>query len=203
MTNPAAMPTIAAFDLETTGLYVNRGHEPWDIAVIIRRPGYGDQEHQWFVRPDLTKADPMSLRVGRYYERTASLQAAGARKAGPKWSDAPKVAAELAELLDGVTILGAVPGFDQRMIERFLLQHGQCLTAHYQPCDVETLVAGYLTGLADAGAIPDRPKLPLNSESLSLAVGVDPASYDLHTALGDCRWALAQYDAVTRTKEHM
>lgn len=196
-------PVLAAFDLETTGLYVNRGHEPWDIAAIIRRDGLADEEHQWFVRPDLSKADPDALRVGRYYERTRDLKAAGSRAAGPKWSDPAKVAAELAQLLDGAIIIGAVPSFDQRMIERFLVLRGQSLTAHYQPCDVETLALGYLHGHRRSQiAFGEKPRFaipdwPLSSEKLSRAIGIDPADYDRHTAIGDCRWALAQYDAIT------
>ena len=39
-------------------------------------------------------------------------------------------------------------------------------------------------------------KWQLKSNQLSLAVGVDPDDYDRHTALGDCRWAKAIYQAV-------
>jgi hypothetical protein len=38
---------------------------------------------------------------------------------------------------------------------------------------------------------------PLVSDEVSRAVGVHPDRFDRHSALGDCRWVLAQLDVIT------
>ena len=40
------------------------------------------------------------------------------------------------------------------------------------------------------------PGLPWNSDTLSNAVNVDPERFDRHTAMGDVRWVMAQYDRI-------
>jgi DNA polymerase III epsilon subunit-like protein len=40
------------------------------------------------------------------------------------------------------------------------------------------------------------PELPWSSNKVAASVGVDPAKFDRHTALADCRFAAAQLDAV-------
>ena len=37
---------------------------------------------------------------------------------------------------------------------------------------------------------------PWSSDGLSSAVGVDPEQFERHTAMGDVRWVMAQWDAV-------
>jgi len=190
---------LAFLDIESTGLYLDQGHQIWDLAVIIREPGLSDAEHQWFVAPDLSRADPMALRIGRYYERTAGLLPPKSRKQGPKWSDPAEAAARVARLLDGAMIIGAVPSFDVPFAREFLRGHGHCLTSHYHLQDVETLVLGWLHGQRFAGEPVKIPDWPLSSDVLSMCAGVRPEDFDRHTAIGDCRWVRAQFDAVTRT----
>lgn len=48
----------------------------------------------------------------------------------------------------------------------------------------------------DRRPVVATPGLPWSSNAVSAAVGVKADDYDRHTALGDCRWALAQLDAV-------
>ncbi|HTE66667.1 MAG TPA: hypothetical protein VK736_10485, partial [Candidatus Binatia bacterium] len=74
---------------------------------------------------------------------------------------------------------------------------------HYHLIDVEALAVGWLSGLrsettlatgAYAGFVPS---LPWDSDDLSRACGVEPASEaERHTALGDARWAMRLYDAI-------
>lgn len=114
-------------------------------------------------------------------------------------------------------IVGAVPDFDTTRLARLLVRNEfagvtrcerialACQTMphrlpwHYHLIDVENLAVGYLAGRAacgdfDAGlAMPD---LPWDSNALSRAVGVDPDRFDRHTALGDVRWVMAQWDAI-------
>jgi DNA polymerase III epsilon subunit-like protein len=133
-------------DLETTGLDPSR-HEAWEIGLIVREDASTtDTEYLWRIKPDLTKADPTGLRIGRFYERTAGLHPALSRKPGDKWADPAKTAEELARLLDGAHMVGAVPSFDAAFLERFLRRYGQAPTWHYHLVDVEALAAGYLAG---------------------------------------------------------
>lgn len=195
------MNRICFLDLETTGLDPDR-HEVWEIGVIVRDRD-GDHDHLWRIEPDLAKADPNGLRIGRYYERTTGLRHSGedawnvapgvwnkSKEVGDVWSGPAAVAAKLARLLDGTHIVGAVPSFDAEFLKRFLPANGQAYTAHYHLHCVETMALGHLKALdvaVDFGT---------NSDSLSSLLGVDPAKYDRHTALGDARWVRDQYDAI-------
>lgn len=215
------MSHLVFIDTETTSLDDTRG-EIWEIAAILRRPGQADAEHLWQIRPDLNTADPMSLRIGRYYERRVlDLQAPGTavelvspmlarvKDSPPTFTSAAVVAYKLTELLDGAHVVGAVPDFDARFLKRFLARHGECWTAHYHLIDVEALAVGWLHGKA-AGFVhvkktgPDWHEeaarvhgMPWDTKALSRAVDVDPTGFDQHTALGDARWARAMYDAIT------
>ncbi len=73
------MTNIAAVDTETTGLDPSR-HDVWEIAII--RPdlplgsttGPYDLKRSTLIHtpPDLSKADPTSLRINRFYEPPSS-----------------------------------------------------------------------------------------------------------------------------------
>ena len=86
------------------------------------------------------------------------------------------VAGAVAQLLDGATIVGAVPDFDTRHLTRFLRNNGQAPTWHYHLVDVETLAAGRL------GMAP-----PWNFDTILEAFGLTYDEADRHTALGDTR----------------
>jgi DNA polymerase III epsilon subunit-like protein len=198
---------IASVDCETTGLDPAR-HTAWDIAIAL-----GDgTKRQWFIKPNLATADPMALRIGRYYERTADLQASGSRKQGPKWADPDKTAAEIARLLNGATLLGHNPSFDAAFIAAFLRRHGHILTADHHLIDTGTLVTGFMAGLRQGTRLALRPDggLPASVDldalypapkgkhlaDVARAVGVDPMKFEQHTALGDAHLALATYSVV-------
>lgn len=217
------MSTLTFLDLETTGLDSDR-HEIWEIGLIHRdHTGHPDAEYRWEIHPSLTTADPMALKISRYYQRAelahypvgtvACLQAPHLNDDDPiKGIPPEELASVLASLLDGTHMVGSVPDFDARFLRRFLARYGQCFTAHYHLIDVEALAVGYLHGVTrcavDQLDAMDRPRdalkqlphrvasLPWDSEALSRAVGVDPDQFDRHTALGDARWARAIYDAV-------
>ena len=193
-------------DTETTGLDVEAGHEVWDIAMIVREPSTvkhpdgpdtvepQDAEYQWYIRPDLSCADPNALRIGRFYERTAHAS----------WSDPASAARDIALRFDGAHIVGMVPDFDIRHLSRFLRINDQCAAHHYHLIDAETLAVGWLHGASlrhygdpETKFAEAALSLPWNSEDVSRAVGVDPGQFDRHTAMGDARWCRAIYDAVT------
>jgi DNA polymerase III epsilon subunit-like protein len=68
--------------------------------------------------------------------------------------------------------------------------HGQVLTADYHYRDLGSLVTGYLRG---TGRVPD-PGMKL--DALAVALGLDPLSYERHSALGDCRLERDMWDEV-------
>lgn len=171
---------IVFVDVETTGLDPDR-HHIWEIAVILRDPDTEDAEHHWMVRADLETADPASLRIGRYYERTRGW----GRMEEPEY-----VAGTLAPMLDGAYLAGAVPSFDAAFLARFLRRHGQCPTWHHRLICVETMAATVL----------DLP-VPLGLTDSADALGVPLDTSVTHTALGDARLARGVYDA-TRARVH-
>lgn len=177
------MDNLAFLDTETTGLDPDR-HEIWDLAYII------DGEEKVFeMDPDLSKADPFALDIGRFYERRprwhGDIPDPDCTAAGNGW-----VALQVAHDLKGRHIVGAVPSFDDAFLKRFMAKHQLPVTWHYHLIDVETLAVGFLA--FEGGAMT----LPWNSEVLSLAVGVDPLQFERHTALGDARWAKAIYEKI-------
>lgn len=185
------MSKLVFVDTETTGLDSGR-HEIWELAAIVRGDD-GDREYAWQIRPSLKTADPAGLRVGRYCERctiTGQPVDAAVTLAHPEHRDSwsgwgHHVAEQLAPLLDGATLVGAVPDFDARFLTRFLRTHEQAATWHYHLVDVETLAAGAL-----------RMPPPWGFDDLLAAFGLVYDEADRHTALGDARMVRDLYDAV-------
>ena len=183
-------PTIAFVDCETTSLRPDR--RAWEIAVILRRPGQTDEEHSWFVDwhdLDLGNADPASLRFGKFYDRHPQGRRSTIGCPLPQVEDA--ILLEVEELTRGAIIMGSNPSFDTEMLAARMRAHGICPSWHYHLEDVPTLALGWLYGAGKP--IPEARK----SDQISLACGVDPARYDRHTALGDCRWIRDLYDVLT------
>lgn len=201
-------------DIETTGLDPDR-HEIWEVGLIDA----DGLEHSWFLPVDrLADADPVALEIGRYHQRhpkgllyeppvgtTVSLLVE------TRVHTRAEFAKEFARLTWGRQnhLCGASVSFDEERLRRLLHSEGQTHGWHYHLVDVEALAAGYLAGSWAAcqsvgnseadGPTETESRLaqpPWDSNQLSLAVGVDPDDYDRHTALGDCRWAKAIYQAV-------
>lgn len=225
---------LAFIDAETTGIRPDMGAEVWEIALILREdvaamspdgppsPGRQDSEYAWQVRPDLTRADPVALKIGGYYRRCqVAREAVGAardlKRPNADATTADEVASATARLLDGALIVGANPWFDHGHLDAFLRSHGQCLAPDYHMVDIGSLVTGWIAGktagfneVADlmAGAhrecdwpAPTRAEArgfagPLKLSTAASFAGLDPAAYDAHTALGDARLARDIWDAV-------
>jgi hypothetical protein len=187
-------------DLETTGLADDC--DIWEIGLIQRLSNddeHEDLEYRWLIRPDLTTAEPTGLRIGRYYDRIGILTLAAPGNGrcvdhpDPSMRTARStatIAAEVATLLDGNTIVGAVPDFDARHLTRWLRTNGQAATWHYHLVDVETFAAGAL-----------RLPPPWNFDKLLGEFGLAYDEADRHTALGDARLVRDLYDAVLSGRE--
>jgi oligoribonuclease (3'-5' exoribonuclease) len=185
---------LAFIDTETTGLDPDL-HEIWEVALILRDDGHHlDREYTWQLPVDLGKADPMALKIGRFHER---------RVAWDETADLEPFAEQFAELTRGAHLVGNVISFDEERLRRLLRRMGQCPMWHYHLVDVEAMAAGWIGRIAYKDDIEDaawgyvtQPGPPWDSKMLSLAVGIDPESYEKHTARGDARWARDMYDAV-------
>lgn len=190
------MTTIVGIDVETTGL-VPGYHDVWEIAVVVRdhRDPSKDGEWLWRMQPNLTTADPTALRLNRYYERqptfTANTDAVTILAPLDEDEDRRRpartrhvVALDLAQLLDGATLVAANPAFDAGFLDVFLRAHGQAPAHHYRMLDVGSLTAGKLGRLV--GGLADCAN--------ALGVEYDPAV--AHTALADAKVAMGCYDAV-------
>lgn len=198
--------TICFIDTETTGLDCDL-YELWEVAIIVRDhwDPSRDGEWVWQLKPRLLNtADPMALRISRYYEREQftsvknnhvdALLLASPKTTMPQPSEPKVVAKQIAYATDGATFAGIVPDFDAGFLTRLLRRHNYQHAWHYHLLDVETLGAGWLAGMGREM----MPLPPWSSDGLSELCGVKPPDKDeRHTALGDARWAMRWYDHVT------
>lgn len=192
MTNSAKSSTkktkLAIVDTETTGTHPFL-HEVWEIAVIQathhidRRELFVESTNVGHVEGvSLSTADPMALLISGFYDRYDTTEIIEPER--------------VARLLAGRLMVGAVPGFDATFIRKWLRNNLLEAAWHYHPIDVEALVAGYLAGHPTHEVLTDLAAPPWKSDDLAEAVGVSISEEARHTALGDARWAMAQYAAV-------
>ncbi len=173
---------LVFLDTETTALHA--GRRAWEVAMIRVEPHLPEDTPgmrrgvSFFVGDvDLTGADPMSLRVGGFYDRHPLYL--GGRSPSPERSwvqrdpldpsrPGPRVLTEsqaarvVAEWTHGAHLVGAVPSFDAEVLDRMLRHHRLVPAWHYHLIDVEALMVGYLHGRY--GTFLPR-----------VVVGVDPA----------------------------
>lgn len=199
------MTRLCFIDTETTSLRPDR--RAWEVGVIVRDPGVPDIEHHWFVYAedlDLGNADPMALKVGRFYGRHPDFAGGTPSERRPE----AFVLHKLERLTHGAHLVGAVVSFDAEVLGTRMRAHGILPSWHYHLVDVEALAAGWLHrdaavkenrehSLEEASWQRHLASPPWNSDELTAALGVSIREEDRHTALGDARWAAAVYDAVT------
>lgn len=193
--------TTDFIDSETTDLDLLR-RRPWNIAVILRRPGEEDGEcEEIMIDPiDTSEANLISLQMGHFYERHPSV--GGDPGEGVEVMTEAEAARWLLERVKpdvyrtdaGVQVVsrhlvGAIPSFDAVTFDLMFRRHGLCWPAHYHIVDVEAMIVGWLASVGTA----HHP--PYNSTDLSLCMGVNPEEFARHTAGGDAKWARALYDA--------
>lgn len=183
---------LVFMDTETTGIHP--GRRAWEIAMIRREIDGSEKEILIQIRDiDLSNADPFGLAVGKFYERY--YYADGRVDPRTKLMLEVDAAQFIWMFTKGAHIVGAIPSFDTETLDTMLRRHKLLPAWHYHIIDVEALAIGFLQGSSDF----DRKKfnLPWKSKELSEAIGVSPPTEDeLHTALGDARWAMRTYDRV-------
>lgn len=177
---------LVFLDVETLGL--NPAAPIWEFAAIRREVNGGficDTKIELFIQHDPAHwlddpefPDSFKDDYRKRFDRETAL---------PESAAADIIASYVK---DKAVVHGSNPGFDMERIESLLSRNGITPGWHYHPIDVPTLVQGYL---AAKNLLPEPP---WKSDTLSAAVGVDPADYNRHTAMGDCAWTLAQYDIV-------
>ncbi|MCV7208836.1 hypothetical protein [Mycolicibacterium canariasense] len=175
--------TTVFLDTETLG--TSRRAPIWEFAAV-RVDDNGDQvasEHFQIIHdPKLIDPDlPQSFRddYARRYNESDAVP--------------PKLAANaIADIVrDDAVIAGSNPAFDMEKIDRLLGRCGITPSWHYHPFDVPGNAVGWL---AARGQLIPRP---WKSDALSRAVGINPADYDRHTAMGDVEWCWDLYIAIT------
>lgn len=178
-------PTSIVFmDTETTSLRHDR--DVWELGAIRRLPGAADKEYHAFAAVNLAEADPFSLEIGGFYRRHPH----GRLLSGVRDNDAPvlvqdQLYEQVAPLLHGALIVGAVPWFDTQALERRARKAFGRYGFHYHLVDIEALAAG---------ALGMRP--PWDFDTILGAFGLSYDEEDRHTALGDARMVRDLYDAV-------
>lgn len=185
------MRPIVFIDCETTGLGPDR--EAWEIAMIKRTGRGPEAELSFFVGvTDLSKADPMSLKFSKFYERH-SWYAPKDTISDSQVYEESLAAHVVEEWTRNVIIVGNVPNFDTEVLDKLLRRHGKIPAWHYHLVDVEQRAVGWL---AAQGQYPGED---WKSDGLSRMCGVEPPADDeRHTALGDARWALKWFDATSK-----
>lgn len=209
MTNP-----IIFVDTETTGLYVESGHEIWEWGSIRIEDwktfekwywNFGLQSIEWQRREskrivNITEAvrtnqaicwelaDPMAMQINGYFSRDSDTH----------WNaiDDRKFAQLIFHETYGCSWVGAIPSFDTRMAAEFLKMNDMMPYAwHYHLIDVESMVMGHLLGREDIDL--DSLRLPMKYGDLQglLSSGIQSLAMKVgkHTAFGDAFVVLVLY----------
>lgn len=196
------MSALVFLDTETTGLSLD--DDIWEFAAIRREEDGSESELHLFIAHDPAKCErlPESFRKDHIARFPDSVCMGSLRGGSVQPSEA---AAHIVRLFaDRPHVVGAVPNFDTERLALLLRRYGFEPGWHYHLIDVENLAVGFLAGEIHAeqiyGLNPRRsvPGLPWDSDELSRRVGIDPPGEgERHTAMGDARWAMRLYDAIT------
>jgi hypothetical protein len=183
---------LVFLDTETTGLSVD--DDVWEFAAVRREPDGTERELHLFLEHSAAKC--MRLPESFLADHQRRFPASHTSKWHPDVVSQRKAVELINEFLQGRPhIVGAVPSFDLPRIARLC---GEWLGEewsppwHYHVIDVENVALGWLNGRGITTAPPYR------SDDLAAACGVEPAAKDeRHTAMGDVRWVMRWYDAMT------
>ncbi len=171
------VPTRFVFvDTEATGLDHQR-HELTEVAWIVRYEDGREVERRYFPEHTTDGADDKALELTHYDERIAPQDKTPAKV----WLT------RFLEDADGAVLVGAVPDFDARHLERVCRKLGLEPTWDHHLLDVETLALPF---------IAPGPETPRSLAKTCDALGVAHDRDQAHGALYDARQAMRVFDAV-------
>ena len=176
------MSDLVFMDTETLGVHLSS--PIWEFAAIRRDTDGAETGLHMFIHHDV---HPWRNDLPPEFQADYT-----ARWDGSAACEIDEAAHRIAAFLaDCPHIVGAVPNFDTERIDHQLFHpNGLAAPWHYHLIDVENLAVGWLAARGELMTPPWK------SDVLSAAIGVDPSQFDRHTAMGDVRWAMAQYDAI-------
>lgn len=189
---------IVFVDLETDGLrepWLPGGRRIWELGVIRREADGSETEYQRFIRlddlqPDLERSRE-ALEIGSFHRRHPELNPAAPADGLCTYLEAAELLAKLTA--DQPLWVGVVPYFDASSVLHLLHTTGVLpADAPDVPWDFR-LVCAVTLAMGRSGASPTAP-----AAEISLALGIDQAAYQIHSALEDARWTRDLYDAVRR-----
>jgi hypothetical protein len=186
MIKPGAGAPICFVDTEATSLD-RYTREVWEVAMIRREPDGTETSYEAMIAGvDLSEASPVSLKIGKFYDRYDMRNATsnGYYLSRDGWAYGYDAAVAVERMTRGAHLVGAVPSFEDTSLAPLLKRHELAPAWHYHLICIENIVAGAL------GITP-----PYNSDALSREIGVEPDSFNRHTAMGDVLWVRAQWDA--------
>lgn len=193
---------LVSVDIETTGLDVGY-HEPWEIAVVPFDVSKQTLHYQTYV-DKLDNAEAGALQVGKFYDRYSwpikalysghevhyahdmsepSIVGEGEDAQEYPFTVVPAYTAarNVAEALDGATLLGMSVHFDANFLDPWLRAYGFAPSWSHRYLDLGSFAAG-----AWAATIP------LSSKAISDRV----PNPDAHNAFADATWNLEVYRSI-------
>jgi DNA polymerase III epsilon subunit-like protein len=163
-------------DTEATGLDHDR-HELTEVAWIVRFEDGREEERRYFPTHTTDGADADALELTHYDERIATQEQTPAGV----WLT------EFLEHAEGAVLVGAVPDFDARHLDRMCRKLGLEPTWDHHLLDVETLALPFIAPSAEA---------PRSLAKTCAALGIPHDKDQAHGALYDAQQARAVFDRV-------
>ncbi len=176
--NPArASGTRFVFiDTEATGLDLER-QDLTEVSWVVRYEDGSEEERRYFPEHVLDGADDDALAMTAYHEKIA-----------PQPKTPMKVwLTELLEHANKAILVGAVPDFDARQLQKACRRLQVEPTWDHHLLDVETLALPL---------IADGPQKPRSLAKTCQALGVEHDKHQAHGALYDARQAKVVFDRI-------
>jgi DNA polymerase III alpha subunit (gram-positive type) len=172
----AAGTRFVFVDTEATGLD-HRRHELTEVAWIVRFEDGTQVERRYFPAHTTDGADADALELTQHAQRIAPQD----KTPASEW-----LAVFLDDAQDAV-LVGAVPDFDARHLERMCHKLGLAPTWDHHLLDVETLALPL---------IADGPQAPRSLAKTCAALGIPHDQDQAHGALYDAQQAMRVFDRV-------
>jgi DNA polymerase III epsilon subunit-like protein len=163
-------------DTETTGLDFAR-HQLTEVAWIVRFEDGREETRCVVPEHTLDGADEQALQLTHYHERIAPQR----RSPASEW-----LVQFLADA-EGAVLVGAVPDFDARHLERAAARIQRAPTWDHHLLDVETLALPLIS---------PGPEAPRSLAKTCRALGIPHDKEQAHGALYDARQAMRVFDRV-------